>query len=288
MSRNEGRFNAAEGLPTPEDEGSSAVAASAANTQFNWALPTEFVELPSKGKFYPPGHPLHNAETVEIKYMTAKEEDILTDRALLKKGIAVDRMLQNILVDKKINLDTLLVGDKNAILVSARITGYGPEYETRVKCPACYETGDHVFNLEELGHTDFNSALEEEAVAITDSNTFRVELPMSKVVVECRMLNGKDENTIAKNTMRKDRTNQASNTLTTQLALMIVTVNGNDDKLNKLQFINAMPAKDSRYLRNLMVKITPNVDMTSNFECDNCGHQAALEVPLTADFLWPK
>ena len=99
MSRNEGRFNAADDLPTPEDEGTSAVAASAANTQFNWALPTEFVELPSKGKFYPPGHPLHNEETIEIKYMTAKEEDILTDRSLLKKGIAVDRVLENIIVN---------------------------------------------------------------------------------------------------------------------------------------------------------------------------------------------
>lgn len=288
MSRNEGRFNAAEGIPTPEDEGSSAVAASAANTQFNWALPTEFVELPSKGKFYPPGHPLHNAETIEIKYMTAKEEDILTDRALLKKGIAVDRMLENIIVDKRIKLDDLLIGDKNAILVTARITGYGPEYETRVTCPACYETAEHSFNLEEIGHYDFEASFEEEQVEFTSANTFRVELPMSKVVVECRMLNGKDENIIAKNTMRKDRTNKASNTLTTQLALMIVSVNGNTDKVNKLQFINAMPAKDSRHLRNLLSKVSPNVDMTVDFICDNCGTETALEVPLTSDFLWPK
>ena len=132
MSRNEGRFSAAEGSPTPEDEGTSAVAASAAGSQFNWALPTEFVELPSKGRFYPPGHPLHNETTVEIKYMTAKEEDILTDRALLKKGIAIDRVLENLIVDQRVKLDDLLIGDKNAILVKARTTGYGSEYETRV------------------------------------------------------------------------------------------------------------------------------------------------------------
>ena len=88
--------------------------------------------------------------------------------------------------------------------------------------------------------------------------------------------------------MRKDRTNQASNTLTTQLALMIVSVNGNTDKVNKLQFINAMPARDSRHLRNLMTAISPDVDMTTMFDCPSCGHQAALEVPLTADFFWPK
>ena len=288
MSRNEGRFNAAEGIPTPEDEGSSAVAAYAANTQFNWALPTEFVELPSKGKFYPPGHPLHNAETIEIKYMTAKEEDILTDQALLKKGIAVDRMLENIIVDKKIKLDDLLIGDKNAILVTARMTGYGADYEAKVICPSCLEAVDHNFDLEQLGHLDFEQALEEQEVEKTENNTFRVTLPMSKVTVECRMLNGKDETIISKNSLRKGRTNQTSNTLTTQLALMIVSVNGNTDKVNKLQFINAMPARDSRHLRNLMGEITPNVDMTTDFQCPKCGADAALEVPLGATFLWPK
>ena len=288
MSRNEGRFNAAEGIPTPEDEGTSAVAASAANTQFNWAVPTEFVELPSKGKFYPPGHPLHNAETVEIKFMTAKEEDILTDRSLLKKGIAVDRVLKNLIVDKKINLDDLLVGDKNAILVTARTTGYGSDYVTRITCPACAEVSEHEFDLEELGHNDFEAGIEEEDVEFTENNTFRLTLPMSKVTVECRMLNGKDEAIVTKNAMRKDRTNQASNTLTTQLALMIVSVNGNQDQVTKLHFINSMPARDSRHIRNVMGRITPDVDMTSTFECRNCGHTAALEVPLTADFFWPK
>ena len=124
----------------------------------------ETVPLPSKGQFYPPGHPLSDAETVEIKYMTAKEEDILTDRALLKKGVAVDRMLQNIIVNKDIKVDSLLIGDKNAILVKARTTGYGAEYETKVTCPACYQTGQHVFDLDKLGHNDFISALEEEEV----------------------------------------------------------------------------------------------------------------------------
>ena len=288
MSRNEGRFSAAEGFPTPEDEGTSAVAASAAGSQFNWALPTEFVELPSKGKFYPPGHPLHNETTVEIKYMTAKEEDILTDRALLKKGIAIERVLENLIVDQRIKLDDLLIGDKNAILVKARTTGYGSEYETRVVCPNCYEPSDHSFDLEELGHVDFENALEQEDVEITESNTFRVTLPMSKVTLECRMLNGGDENSIAKKALRKDRKNEASTTLTTHLGLMIVSVNGDKDKFTKAKFISAMPARDSRHLRNIMEKVTPNVDMTQDFDCEHCGQSAVLEVPLNADFFWPK
>ena len=288
MSRNEGRFSAAEGSPTPEDEGTSAVAASAAGSQFNWALATEFVELPSKGRFYPPGHPLHNETTVEIKYMTAKEEDILTDRALLKKGIAIDRVLENLIVDQRVKLDDLLIGDKNAILVKARTTGYGSEYETRVVCPNCLATCDHSFDLEELAHIDFEYALEQEDVELTESNTFRVTLPMSKVTLECRMLNGKDESSISKKTLRNDRKNEASTTLTTQLGLLIVSVNGDADKLTKAKFIAAMPARDSRYLRTIMEKVTPNVEMKQEFDCDECGETSVLEVPLNADFFWPK
>jgi|TARA_R110000796_G_scaffold54669_1_gene127693 hypothetical protein len=288
MSRNEGRFNAAEGIPTPEDEGTSAVVASAAGSQFNWALPTEFVELPSKGKFYPPGHPLHNETTVEIKYMTAKEEDILTDRALLKKGVAIDRVLENLIIDQRVKLNDLLIGDKNAILVKARTTGYGSEYETRVVCPNCIEPSEHSFDLEGLGHVDFENALEQEEVEITESNTFRVTLPMSKVTLECRMLNGGDETSIAKKALRKDRKNEASKTLTTQLGLMIVSVNGDKDNFTKAKFIAAMPARDSRYLRTIMEKVTPNVVMKQDFDCVECGTTSVLEVPLNADFFWPK
>ncbi len=91
-----------------------------------------------------------------------------------------------------------MIGDKNAILVKARTTGYGSDYKTRVVCPNCLEASEHSFDLEELGHVDFEDALEEEEVEITENNTFRVTLPMSKVTLECRMLNGKDENSIAK------------------------------------------------------------------------------------------
>jgi len=288
MSRNEGRFNAAEGIPTPEDEGTSAVVASAAGSQFNWALPTEFVELPSKGKFYPPGHPLHNETTVEIKYMTAKEEDILTDRALLKKGVAIDRVLENLIIDQRVKLNDLLIGDKNAILVKARTTGYGSEYETRVVCLNCIEPTEHSFDLEGLGQVEFENALEQEEVEITESNTLRVTLPMSKVTLECRMLNGGDETSIAKKALRKDRKNEASKTLTTQLGLMIVSVNGDKDNFTKAKFIAAMPARDSRYLRTIMEKVTPNVVMKQDFDCVECGTTSVLEVPLNADFFWPK
>ena len=220
--------------------------------------------------------------------MTAKEEDILTDRALLKKGIAIDRVLENLIVNKAIKLDDLLVGDKNAILVKARTTGYGSSYDTRVICPNCLTPCEHSFDLEELGHIDFEQSLEDDEVELTESNTFRVTLPMSKVTIECRMLTGGDESSIAKKALRNDRKNEASTTLTTQLGMLIVSINDNTDKFTKAKFIAAMPARDSRYLRGILEKVTPNIDMTQDFECEHCGEQAVLEVPLNTDFFWPK
>ena len=140
MSRNQNRtglpedvFQHQEESPAPIVTNPPGTTNAPANTPaFNWATPTEFVKLPSGGIFYPEGHSLYNIEMVELRYMTAKEEDILTSRSLLKEGLALDRMLQNLLVDPSINVGDLLVGDKNALLVAARRTGYGALYETEV------------------------------------------------------------------------------------------------------------------------------------------------------------
>ena len=114
-------------------------------------FPTEVLALPSKGLLYPEDSPLASGN-IEIKYMTAKHEDILTSPTLLKKGIAIERLIQDLIVDKNIKLDELLVGDKNALLVGARLTGYGPEYEANVTCVACGSTQKHKFDLTKLDH----------------------------------------------------------------------------------------------------------------------------------------
>jgi rubrerythrin len=288
MSRNEGRFGAADETPTPEDEGPPAAAVSAQNTGFNWTTPTEFIELPSKGRYYPPGHPLHGEETLEIRYMTAKEEDILTDRALLKKGVAIDRAIQNLIVDRKIKINDLLVGDKNALIVAARITGYGEDYETKVTCPSCGELSEHNFDLSVLDILDVDQALEENNVQMTERNTFSLTLPVTKATIECKMLNGKDEVDISRITTRDQKANKGSTLLTTQLRKVITSVNGETDSFKIGVFVLQMPAKDSKYIRNTLTAVTPNVNMTQAFDCDPCGYSADMEVPLTSNFFWPK
>ena len=153
----------------------------------SYLVPTEFVTLPSEGKFYPTEHPLHGEQTIEIRYMTAKDEDILTSRALLKEGVAIDRLLQNIVVDKNINVNSLLVGDKNALIVAARITGYGSAYETKVTCPSCGTATEYEFELDAgSSTTSLDAVLETYGANLTEHNTFVVQLPLTQVMTECR------------------------------------------------------------------------------------------------------
>ena len=123
------------------------------NTQtdiFSFINPTEFVDLPSKGELYPEGHPAHGLDSIEIRHMTAKEEDILTSESLIKKGVALDRVVDSLIVDKRIKAANLLIGDKNALLIAARITGFGPDYGVKITCPVCITENDCNIDLQAI------------------------------------------------------------------------------------------------------------------------------------------
>jgi len=254
---------------------------------FNFVTPTEFVELPSKGLFYPEGHPLCGVEEIEIRYMTAADEDILTSKTLLIKGVAVDRLLQNIIVDKRIKVEDLLVGDKNALIVAARITGYGSDYVTNIKCSACGKTFEHTFNLEEIKS---QTMLENEyppGVERTSKSTFFVRLPKMNVRVEVKLLNGNDEKslTIMKEKRKKHKLPEAN--LTDLFRLIIVGVEGYEDKSIVEQLIKNMPALDSNFLKTVYKKIVPNVDLKKEVICEVCDNVQELEMPFDANFFWP-
>lgn len=253
----------------------------------DFSTPTEFVELPTEGRYYPEDHPLHNESVVEIRHMTAKDEDILTSRALLKKGIALDRFLQNILVDKRINLDSLYVGDKNAILVGARVTGYGPTYETQVTCPICTTTNKFSFDLES-GNLNSGGNFEEFEITEKTNGSFIIKTPATKVDVEVRLFTGQDEKYLLKTSAEKKKRNLPESSLTDQLNLMIVSINERTDNMTLKSFIDNMPARDARYLREAYEKIVPNVDLAQSFTCESCDYETdQMEVPFTTDFFWP-
>ena len=252
-----------------------------------FVTPTELVDLPSKGRFYPEDHPLHNQETVEIRYMTARDEDILTSQSLLKKGVALERFLENIVVDKRIKPSRLLVGDRNAMLVAARITGYGADYETRVVCGNCSTRVNYAFDLQEMKVYDGTDTGEVD-VNFTADNTFKTKLPLTGLEVEMRLLTGDDENLIAQKTTINKKRKVLEGTLTSQLDRCMVSVNGDDTRETITQLISMLPARDSRHLRNVHRAVMPTVDLTQEFVCPECSHEQNMEVPFTADFFWPK
>ena len=263
---------------------------------FSFVVPTQFVELPSKGAYYVEGHPLHNEETVEIKHMTAKEEDILTSRSLLKKGLALDRVIQNLIVDKTINADELLVGDRNAIVIAARISSYGADYTTKVTCPACNNAQEYDFNLVDARVTEVEEkSLDTFDVLDNKDGTFDIELPVTKVRVKFKILTGRDEKIMLNhaNNSRKNRNRTGKNAkgveknVTAQLQSMIVSVNGDESLKAKTHLIDNIPSMDSRHLRFAQRAATPNVQLSEEFECEQCGFETEMEVPLTADFFWP-
>tara|TARA_Y100000310_G_C20645252_1_gene796195 strand:+ start:598 stop:1494 length:897 start_codon:yes stop_codon:yes gene_type:complete len=253
----------------------------------SFAVPTEMVDLPSRGKYYPEGHPLCNAEEIEIRYMTAKDEDVLNSRALLKKGIAIDRFLQGIVVNKNIKVDSLLIGDRNAIIVSSRITGYGEDYNTRVTCPNCGSTSSHDFNLEEALEVQYGHDFEGMNIVPTQINTFVVTLPRTEVAVEVRLMTGNDEKRLLKMSESKKRNNLPDAVLTDQFKAFIVAINENSEPALINKFIDLMPAIDARYLRKAYSQIIPNVALKNDFMCEGCDYDQIIDIPFTAEFFWP-
>ena len=283
MSRNKQRTAAA----------TDAVAATAPTTpaapaSLSYVTPTEFVELPSRGKFYSTDHPLHGKDVIEMRFMTAKDEDILTSPALLKKGIAIDRLIQNLVVDNNINPSNLLIGDKNAMLLAARISGYGEQYPVALQCNSCGEVTQHDFNLAELELNHGVQPGEGNNVSLTERGTFIAELPVTKFSAEFRLLTGEDESYLQQSAEKLKKYSLPEASATNLLKRLVVTINGVESSSEISNFIDNMPAQDARFLRACVQVVTPNVDMSQEVECSSCGAVTETEVPFTSEFFWPQ
>jgi hypothetical protein len=259
--------------------------------ELNFVTPTEFVPLPSKGKYYPETHPLFGKDSIEVRQMTAKEEDILTSKSLLKKGVAIDRMLESIIVDKKIKPSELLIGDKNAVLIAARISGYGQEYQTSIVCPSCEKKMNHTFDLSEYlerAGEERPDVLPEGCERLASGNVV-IRLPKTNWVVECRLMTGADETRIVKMIEARKRFNDSDDSkLSDQLETMIVSIQGVTDSFLIKKAIQLLPALDSKHLRKCYQQCVPGVDLKTTISCSSCDSEQEMEVPFTADFFWPK
>ena len=237
-------------------------------------FPTEVVDLPSKGKLYPPDSPLASG-TIEMKYMTAKEEDILTNQNYIQKGIVIDKLLQALIVDKTIDYNQLLVGDKNALLIAARILGYGKDYEFE------YAGEKEKIDLSLLDNKKLHPEVEK-----AKENSFNFTLPATGKVITFKLLSHGDEQAIDAEVKGLKKINKESSAeLSTRLKHMIIAVNGDSERKNVRSFVdNEFLARDSRAFRNFLRDFQPDVDMT--FYPEN-GPDGGVDVPIGVNFLWP-
>jgi len=238
-------------------------------------FPTERIDLPSKGLPYPPDSPLAKG-FVEMKYMTAKEEDILTNANFIKQGIVIDKLIQSMVVTP-INYDDLIVGDKNALLVAARILGYGKEYEFT------YNNEKVVFDLTTLNPKPIN-----ETIFQPGKNDFEFTLPMSKMIVTFKILNNHDEKNIDKEITGMKKVNpQGSYDVTTRLKHTITSINGNREQSTIRSFVDSMLARDVRALQAHMNEIAPDIDFKVSFTKANGDVVEGVTLPIGINFFWP-
>ena len=258
----------------------------AASSKLDFVVPTEFVTLPSKGKYYPEDHPLYNVDEIEIKHMTAKEEDIIASRSLLQKGLIIDRLIESVVLDKRIKAEGLLIGDKNAIMIAARITGFGPEYPISVACPNCGLAGEHEFDLSSLGQTEGDPGKFD--VTNIGNRNFEIRLPNTKAVVEVKLLTGREERKLNETMKLRAKKNLPESMVLGMFRSFVISVNGVMNASEVSRFMENLPTRDSRYLRQAYQSIVPNVVMEQSFDCSSCGYAGEVNVPLTAEFFWHK
>ncbi len=238
-------------------------------------FPTEMVTLPSKGLLYPEGNPLQKGE-IEMKYMTAREEDILTNQNLIENGTVIDKLLQSLIITP-INYNNLLLGDKNAILVAARILGYGSEYKFK------YQGEEYSIDL-----TNVNDKLLDESLITKGKNEFNFKLPTSNIEITFKILTHGDEINISNEIKGLQKINKNSNPeISTRMKYIITSINGDYEKKTIREFVDTkLLARDSRALRNHINTIQPDIDLSYTYE-DNKGNTVKIPVPIGITFFWP-
>ena len=233
--------------------------------------------------FYPPNSPLSKG-TVEIKLMTAKEEDILTSPNLLKKGLAIDKLLESLIVDKNIKTTDFLIGDKNALIFAVRRLAYGDTYgPVDITCPKCQNVNRLNIDLGQLKEKELDETKFEPGV-----NVFEYTLPYSKVNIKFKLLTDEDEKSIERDAAALSKLNKTASTeVTSRLKKMIVEVNGETDPVKIKNFVDNMQSRDSLALRQYVRDFTPDIDSSFEFSCKECGAEERAAVPMTVNFFWP-
>ena len=253
-------------------------------------FPTEIIDLPSRGLIYPKSSPLSQGQ-VEMKYMTAKEEDILASQTLIQKGIVLDKLFQALIIGngegQTINYGELLTGDKDAVMVAARVLGYGKDYSVSITDPFSNEEQQVNIDLTKLE----NKWIDESIIEELGKNEFTFTLPTSKREIKFKLPNHSQERKIEKElkSRKKMATDKSiDRTLSTRIKHMILSVDGEEDRNKISSFVmDQMLAVDSRALRLHIEKVLPGVNLKFNFVSDETGDEQEIPIPINLQFFWP-
>ncbi len=252
-------------------------------TAKTFEFPTQVISLPSEGKVYAASNPLSSGK-VEIKYLTAKEEDILADTNLINKGLVLDKLLESIVVQQGVNTDDLIIGDKNAIYLAARVLGYGPEYDVEITDPFSGERQKVTIDLTAVQTKDIDYSL------LSPNNRYDFTLPSGKNIT-FKFLTHKDEKDINNDIKAMERLTKGksnSSEVTTRLKYMIVAVDGNSDRAFVNSWVlNQFLAKDVKAFRAYVRSISPDLNMKFDFTSELTGETEALDIPFGIDFFYP-
>ena len=249
-----------------------------ADKKQEFKFPTETIDLPSGGKLYSKESPVSSGK-IELKYMTAKEEDILTSQNLIKKGIVIETLLNSLIVTDGVKVQDLLIGDKNAVMVAARILAYGGDYNVEIVHPNTGEKVQQTFDLTSCQFRELPNDID------YSKNEFNLTLPISKVELTFKLLIGKDEGTIDKELDSLKKIGQSAE-VTTRLKHVITSVNGDDSKSTISNFVDNMLSKESLILRDEVTRINPDINLTQEIELE--GETTEVDIPMTVEFFWPK
>lgn len=244
--------------------------------------PVTSVKLPSRGLVYPPESPLYRLEAVDIKAVTAKEENILSSPVLIRKGTVLSVLMRACITNRTIDPDLMIVGDRNAILTAIRVSAYGPKYLARVQCPECHDEAEHEFDLSRLEL----KMLEVDPVGGPGSNEFDFKLPSSGREAHFKLFDANDVTELERNIEAIKKKTGQEQAVTLRLMAQVTSIKGVDrERLG--QALVDLPARDSKALRSYMDRIAPGVEMTQSYECDSCGKTTEVEVPMGTEFFWP-
>lgn len=260
-----------------------------ANNNLNFPRSTQYVDLPSEGLCYPKNSSLYNKKMIEIKDLTTKEEDILSNTDYIKRGVVFDKLLDSIIVDKSIKREELLPGDQEAILIAARIDGYGPEYAvSNLVCPKCEKKQDFSFDLSKFTSINHTKGLEtwQEALEESENGTFHLLIKHSNTLIEFKLLNSKELLEVDEMTKSQKEKNLEPTPKFNQLSKMIVSIDGNTNKEVILDTINKLKGYDVRFIMKIYNDLSPRVDKHSDFVCSGCKHTEKTEVQITYKFFW--